>query len=617
MQNYHQQMNNVEQHPYYYMQQGQDQNPNGQPDHINIKKDDSISDQAASYSAHHNGGANTLADLSDLTDKSVLLKHENILHHDKDSTAKMEPQDPSILQQLGYQQQQQHMSNIIHSSSSPLSNNTPITTSTTTSSHGNIGQLQQSGNSPQQQSQQQPLVYEIPDILLAPGTRSPYIQELTDSIISIILGKAHKDEPISQVYTNIASVCRQWHRLSVDRITNYCYHLPPDKKITNFFSNIAHNKFPNLHTLQFKVLTPTLFDVTSFVKMILIDNKLITTLELSQNGIGNKAATCIGTCLVNNTTITHLNLSFNSIGNEGAEEISKALGTNKTLTHLDLSQNCIGLKGSKALSTAIQTTKTLHILNLSKNRFGTKGIDVIADSIGKNTCLLNIDFSRNEISEKNAKIIGDVIKNHPTLQSLNFCDTSLKSDSMKYISEGIQASQTLNSIDLSRNEFGYKGSKSLAVALQHSNSLAFLDLCGNDIGDKGAIPIAEALADNKSLTNLSLAFNNIGTQAAQQLGAAIKVNNSLVSLDISINAEIGPIGATSISEGLCYNKRLTQQIILTHNNINQQGVQTMKDTLEQVFVVTFDSYIYPPNSQTILSNLYITRPNHIVCKVTI
>eukprot|EP00592_Proboscia_alata_P024229 CAMPEP_0194438114 /NCGR_PEP_ID=MMETSP0176-20130528/103337_1 /TAXON_ID=216777 /ORGANISM="Proboscia alata, Strain PI-D3" /LENGTH=76 /DNA_ID=CAMNT_0039260003 /DNA_START=233 /DNA_END=460 /DNA_ORIENTATION=- len=60
----------------------------------------------------------------------------------------------------------------------------------------------------------------------------------------------------------------------------------------------------------------------------------------------------------NDHTLTTLDLSDNEIGDDGATDIAKALRANTTLTMLNLDRNEIGVDGATAIAEALQTNTT-------------------------------------------------------------------------------------------------------------------------------------------------------------------------------------------------------------------------------------------------------------------
>ena len=83
----------------------------------------------------------------------------------------------------------------------------------------------------------------------------------------------------------------------------------------------------------------------------------MTTLDVSNNNIGNDGATAIADALKSpNCILTTLDVSNNNIGNDGATAIADALKSpNCILTTLDVSNNNIGNDGATAIADALKS----------------------------------------------------------------------------------------------------------------------------------------------------------------------------------------------------------------------------------------------------------------------
>ncbi|MGA7384200.1 MAG: COR domain-containing protein, partial [Methylocella sp.] len=106
-------------------------------------------------------------------------------------------------------------------------------------------------------------------------------------------------------------------------------------------------------------------------KAIAASLKGLTSLDLSDNGIGAEGAKAIAASLKG---LTSLNLWNNGIGAEGAKAIAASL---KGLTSLDLWNNSIGDAGAKAIAASL---KGLTSLDLSDNGIGAEGAKALLDA---------------------------------------------------------------------------------------------------------------------------------------------------------------------------------------------------------------------------------------------
>jgi len=162
------------------------------------------------------------------------------------------------------------------------------------------------------------------------------------------------------IFTNI-----DISKIDINKIT-YRITLSALKFILNFFAKTL-NEFKNLNLGIKKEEIKDLVD-------ILNTNATITTLDISNNAIGNAGAQALAEALKGNTTLTILNFSDNQIGDVGVIALANVLKENNTLTKLDISRNNVGYDGAKALAEALKGNTTLTTLDISRNLIGDAGL---------------------------------------------------------------------------------------------------------------------------------------------------------------------------------------------------------------------------------------------------
>ncbi|CAF2028261.1 unnamed protein product, partial [Rotaria magnacalcarata] len=86
-------------------------------------------------------------------------------------------------------------------------------------------------------------------------------------------------------------------------------------------------------------------------------NKVVTTLYLNSNQIGDVGAQFLADALKANTTLTVLYLYENQIGDTGAQYLGDALKTNQSLQNLQLHNNKIGDSGAQYLADGLKVNK--------------------------------------------------------------------------------------------------------------------------------------------------------------------------------------------------------------------------------------------------------------------
>ena len=112
-------------------------------------------------------------------------------------------------------------------------------------------------------------------------------------------------------------------------------------------------------------------------------SEVLTTLNLSGNGIGSADAAAIAEALRGNVALKSLHISSNRLGHEGATAIANALKGNRVLKTLDLSNNQIRAEGAAgaAIAEALRGNGVLKNIDLRYNGLGDEGKGVIRDAV--------------------------------------------------------------------------------------------------------------------------------------------------------------------------------------------------------------------------------------------
>jgi len=205
--------------------------------------------------------------------------------------------------------------------------------------------------------------------------------------------------------------------------------------------------------------------------------------------------------------VTSLNASENAIGDHGAERVALALAGNRALVALHLSDNGIRDAGAELIAEALEGNCTLTALHLSRNSIGPHGAAKLAAVLASGA-LAELDLSDNRLGDAGAVALAGALE--PTAR--------------------------LETLDLRVNSVGDEGAESLALVLARNAALTALHLRDNCIGDAGAERIAEALQDNTHLTTLDLSYNHrLSRKGAQRMIAALEASFSLMTLHLRHN----------------------------------------------------------------------------------
>ena len=156
-------------------------------------------------------------------------------------------------------------------------------------------------------------------------------------------------------------------------------------------------------------------------------------------------------------------------------------------------------------------------------------------------------------------------------------DTSLKLDEQP--STAIQGGLKLKQIDLGDCDLYNAGASKVAEMLKEVSSLEVVSLSGNKkISLPGWAAIADALSHTTNLHTLSLDFNELGDDGVALIAGGLENNTSLTAVDLDYT-RFGEEGAQAILEMLKVNSTLRDITLMPGNNLNNDTLQEIKDTL--------------------------------------
>eukprot|EP01027_Heterolobosea_sp_BB2_P008038 GEZU01011931.1.p1 GENE.GEZU01011931.1~~GEZU01011931.1.p1 ORF type:complete len:312 (-),score=66.94 GEZU01011931.1:232-1167(-) len=136
-------------------------------------------------------------------------------------------------------------------------------------------------------------------------------------------------------------------------------------------------------------------------------NTHLTTLDLSNNSLGNAQVQCIAQALTSNlnSNISEIFMSHNEIGDSGflsivtcIQEKDKFRFPRNKIQHLDFSHNFLGDESAKALSEILPQNSSLRVVDLSANVIGDAGVAELSAAFKKNTTIDAIFLAQNRAS---------------------------------------------------------------------------------------------------------------------------------------------------------------------------------------------------------------------------
>ena len=389
------------------------------------------------------------------------------------------------------------------------------------------------------------------------------------------------------------------------------------------------------------------FSEAKTLAQLLLSNRTLTHLNLSNVGVCNRGAEALAVVLQFNRTLTHLYSNSGWIQEQGAKALAEAISTNFTLTHLSLSDNWINDLGAEAFARSLQFNCKLKVLDLSVNCIGNRGVVALAKCLESNVSLayLNLHCQHGRcihavppelIGGSGASALARALRTNCTLTYLNLQDNSIGDSGAAAIGEALQSNHSLTHLYLKNTNIGDKGAEGLAKALQperafsqfnpvqerslddsgvvqlhfglvkalhsdgtHGTRLTRLDLSENMISSSGAIALADALLSNRTLERLDLSSNKIDCSSAAALAEALQSNRTLTHLDLRRN-KIGDLGAKTFAENLQDNDALSF-LDLRKNPIGELGVQNLAQVDQSICILKYSD---PAEPQTTRAPLF-------------
>jgi Ran GTPase-activating protein (RanGAP) involved in mRNA processing and transport/hemoglobin-like flavoprotein len=238
----------------------------------------------------------------------------------------------------------------------------------------------------------------------------------------------------------------------------------------------------------------------------------ITTLDLSDNVLGDKGASLLGTAL-GQLRIVNLEVRRTGLSAEALAEIVK--GGHRSVVSLDASHNSLGAEGIEHLS-RIPEISTLRNVSMDGTWAGARGLGSLASSPHLSN-LLRLSINSNDVGDEGLVIFGT-----------------------RSVLTGLEE------LSLADNGISVEGAAALAASAAAAR-LRKLDLSYNRLADAGA----EALAHGpvwQQLRELRVRTNGIGFSGAAALLASPLVE-MLQILDLDDNPLRGELDIQSLAEG--------------------------------------------------------------------
>ena len=291
----------------------------------------------------------------------------------------------------------------------------------------------------------------------------------------------------STIATNTSLPLDELHLRGYDMIT--------EDNIQVFIDLLQQNT--SIETLNFSFTDMSV----PFLAEALQNNTTLKELELCHCELTLDMVKDVSRMLTVNCSLTSLNISENPIGDNGVTHLVEALKQNKTLEELGISDCGITDAGVAALAEALRQKITLERLYI--NRCGTTdaGVAPLAEALKQNKTLERLDISGCGITDAGVAPLAEALKQNKTLESLDISLCGITDAGVAPLAEALKQNKTLESLDISYCLITDAGVTPLAEALQVNSSLRRLIILGNKLTENGLTKLRE-LAANKSNFNL-------------------------------------------------------------------------------------------------------------------
>ncbi|CAH1777988.1 unnamed protein product [Owenia fusiformis] len=285
-------------------------------------------------------------------------------------------------------------------------------------------------------------------------------------------------------------------------------------------------------------------------------------------GLGDAGTKALCVALLNDYILTNLDLSGNILGDKELQYIKQLLEVNVYISTLDLSDNNFTTEGARTLGKMFSKHNSVNRLNLSGNDFQDKDAKYISLIIRYNTDLIRLDLSHNNFMESGGVFLGHALGHNDSLEELDLSWNHLRGKGAAAIGNGLKTNKSVTSLSLGYNGFGNEGSTAISHALKENKTLTELDLTNNRIHPPAAFVLFEGLIRNSKLEVLNLSRNPLTPVTTTYAISKLKESgvSQLAHLDLS-----GMVVSTEFEETVKEIKELRQFEAIYDSSMHLRG----------------------------------------------
>lgn len=278
------------------------------------------------------------------------------------------------------------------------------------------------------------------------------------------------------------------------------------------------------------------------VATVLAQRNPFTTLDLSFNALGGKAADALGKLLSTDRVLEVLDLSENDLTEAAVEALCAGLKGNTALRELRLSGNRIRGPGGMLVAEMLQVNNSIQRLYLANCELTTDSLVALSTVLHTNERMMVLDVQRPLIPcpmDAPSSHLSQMLKVNTTLVELDISKSNLRDFGLQLIAEELHRAGSSSALQLLRAKANHLQlvADDCVLALSRLLSsptcrLSVLMLGANNLADDGALKLAEIVGANKSLLQLDVSSNSISSRGLCALGRSVSQHVMLQSMEL-------------------------------------------------------------------------------------
>ncbi len=229
------------------------------------------------------------------------------------------------------------------------------------------------------------------------------------------------------------------------------------------------------------------------------DFRALTTLNVSNNGLGDLGATTVARFLLRHggRTLEELRINQNGIKEAGALELAKGLAGSYALLSINVNENPFGPCGTAALLDALATvpTEPMDNIDFSDCNAGDHGAEAVGRLIMRRGCRC-VNLDSNSIKVRGAKAIADSIGSSAAMVSvLRMFNNTLGDEGITYLMNQIaRKSESVCVLSVDLCGIGVKGAMAVKQAMEVQGTMRVMFAYSRGVDDMNAKVILNEVA---------------------------------------------------------------------------------------------------------------------------